>query len=146
MAQAAPTSGGMPRSGRTPDVFSAQMHARARVAIPVVTGLIYGYWAAANRRMGGPITGWNLLFGFLTALVFAVVLFAVLTIAPRLRRELHAVVWTAFMGVAFGFLYSQSGDSILRSIAMALAVAAVTFIVMFYRFYTHEDAAGHRIR
>ncbi|MFF7979771.1 hypothetical protein ACFZDK_11635 [Streptomyces sp. NPDC007901] len=146
MAQAAPTSGGMPRSSRTPDVFSAQAHARSRVAIPVVTGLIYGYWAAANRRSGGPITGWNLLFGFLTALVFAVVLFAVLTWAPRLRRELHAVVWTAFVGIAFGFLFSQSGDSILTSIAISLAVAAVAFILMFYRFYTHEDAAGNRIR
>ncbi|WP_089100347.1 hypothetical protein [Streptomyces hyaluromycini] len=146
MAQAAPTSGGMPRSGRTPDVFSAQVHARARVAIPIVTGLIYGYWAAANRRSGGPITGWNLLFGFLTALGFAVVLYAMLAYAPRLPRELHALVWTAFMGIAFGFLYSQSGDSILRSIGMSLAIAAVTFILMFYRFYTHEDAAGHRIR
>ncbi|MFD8817604.1 hypothetical protein ACFV23_40505 [Streptomyces sp. NPDC059627] len=146
MAQAAPTSGGMPRSGRTPDVFSAQTHARARVAVPVVTGLIYGDWAAANRRSGGPITGWNLLFGFLTALVFAVVLFALLTYAPRLSRELHAVAWTAFMGIAFGFLYSQTGESVLRSIGMSLAVAAVTFILMFYRFYTHEDAAGNRIR
>ncbi|MFD4502832.1 hypothetical protein [Streptomyces sp. NPDC058457] len=146
MAQAAPTSGGMPRSGRTPDVFSAQTHARARVAVPVVTGLIYGDWAAANRRSGGPITGSNLLFGFLTALVFAVVLFALLTYAPRLRRELHALVWTAFTGIAFGFLYSQTGESVLRSVGMSLAVAAVTFILMFYRFYTHEDAAGNRIR
>ncbi|WP_406438155.1 hypothetical protein OHB00_26465 [Streptomyces sp. NBC_00631] len=146
MAQAAPTSGGMPRSGRTPDVFSARMHARARVAIPIVTGLIYGDWAAANRRSGGPITGWNLLFGFVTAFVFAVVLFAVLTYSPRLPRELHAVVWTAFMGIAFGFLYSQTGEAIIRSIGMSVAVALVTFILMFYRFYTHEDAAGHRIR
>ncbi|MFD4605477.1 hypothetical protein ACFWPQ_46645 [Streptomyces sp. NPDC058464] len=146
MAQAAPTSGGMPRGGRTPDVFSAQTHARARVAVPVVTGLIYGDWAAANRRSGGPITGGNLLFGFLSALVFAVVLFALLTYAPRLSRELHAVVWTAFAGIAFGFLYSQTGESVLRSVGMSLAVAAVTFILMFYRFYTHEDAAGNRIR
>ncbi|MFF4899263.1 hypothetical protein [Streptomyces sp. NPDC001068] len=145
MTQAAPTTG-MPRRGPTPDIFSPQTHLMGRLAFPVVTGLIYGYWAAANRRSGGPITGWNLLFGFVTAVVFALVLFAVLTIASRLRREVHAVMWTAFMGIAFGFLYSQSGESILRCVAMSLSVAAVTFIVMFYRFYTHEDAAGHRIR
>jgi hypothetical protein len=136
----------MPRRGPTPDIFSPQAHVMARLAFPIVTGLIYGYWAAANRRSGGPITGWNLLFGFVTAIVFALVLFGVLTIAPRLRREVHALMWTAFMGIAFGFLYSQSGESILRSTGMSLAVAAVTFVVMFYRFYTHEDAVGHRIR
>ncbi|MFG3023055.1 hypothetical protein ACGFZQ_31655 [Streptomyces sp. NPDC048254] len=146
MAQAAPTTGGMPRRGPTPDIFSPHTHFMARVAFPVVTGLIYGYWAAANRRSGGPITGWNLLFGFVTAIVFALVLFGVLTIAPRLRREVHALMWTAFIGIAFGFLYSQSGESILRSTGMSLAVAAVAFVVMFYRFYTHEDAVGHRIR
>jgi hypothetical protein len=74
------------------------------------------------------------------------VLWAVMTYAPRLTRELHAVVWAAFAGIAFGFLYSSTGEAILRSIGMALAVAAVTLILMFYRFYTHEDAAGHRIR
>ncbi|MGW4905402.1 hypothetical protein [Streptomyces sp. NPDC004270] len=146
MAQAAPTTGGMRRRGPTPDIFSPHTHLMARVAFPVVTGLIYGYWAAANRRSGGPITGWNLLFGFVTAIVFALVLFGVLTIAPRLRREVHALMWTAFIGIAFGFLYSQSGESILRSTGMSLAVAAVAFVVMFYRFYTHEDAVGHRIR
>ncbi|MER7837338.1 hypothetical protein ABTY98_15870 [Streptomyces sp. NPDC096040] len=146
MAQAAPTSGGTRRDVRPPDIFSPQTHLMGRLALPIVTGLIYGYWAASNRRSGGSITGWNLLFGFVTAIVFALVLFGVLTIGPRLRREVHALMWTAFMGVAFGFLYSQSGESVLRSVGMSLAVAAVTFIVMFYRFYTHEDAAGHRVR
>ncbi|MEV7036231.1 hypothetical protein AB0N99_39135 [Streptomyces sp. NPDC093272] len=146
MAQAAPTAGGTSRRGPTPDFFSPHTHVMGRMALPIVTGLIYGYWAASNRRSGGPITGWNLLFGFVTAIVFALVLFGVLSIAPRLRREVHALMWTAFLGIAFGFLYSQSGGSILRSVGMSLAVAAVTFIVMFYRFYTHEDEVGHRIR
>ncbi|MEU9452745.1 hypothetical protein [Streptomyces sp. NPDC048277] len=146
MAQAAPTTGSRPRGGGTPDIFSARTHTRARVAISVVTGLIYGDWVAANRRSGGPITGWNLLTGFVSAIVFAVVLWAVMTYAPRLRRELHAVVWAAFAGIAFGFLYSSTGEAVIRSIGMALSVAAVTLIITFYRFYTHEDAAGHRIR
>ncbi|MGW0992226.1 hypothetical protein ACWD5V_02720 [Streptomyces sp. NPDC002523] len=159
MAQAAPAPGGTPRAGltapsggqapavyRPPDVFDARTHRIARVAVPVVLGLVYGYWAAANRRSGGPITGWNVLLGFVAAIVFAVVCTGMLTVGPRLRREMHAVMWTVFSGCAFGFLYSQSGESIIRSIGMSLAVAAVTFLVFFYRYYTHEDAAGHRIR
>ncbi|MFI2761092.1 hypothetical protein ACH5A3_19830 [Streptomyces echinatus] len=173
MAQAAPAPGGMPRPGRTPqaegratdvharppDVFDAHTHAMARIGVPVVLGLVYGYWVAANNRSGGEITGWNLLLGFVSALVFAVVCMALLALAPRMPREVHALLWSAFVGCAFGFLYSQSGsflstqgagqgsrDDLVRSVLMSLAVAAVTFIVVFYRYYTREDASGRRVR
>ncbi|GGV19453.1 hypothetical protein [Streptomyces griseoflavus] len=145
MAHAAPRTRGAIERGGTPDIFSAKAHRAALVALPVVLGLVYGYWAAANRRYGGPVTGWNLLFGFLTALVFAVVLIALLTLAPKLRRELHAVAWAAFCGIAVGFLFSQSGGSVLRGAALGLGVTAGVFAIMFYRFYTQEDAQGHRL-
>ncbi|MFF7970632.1 hypothetical protein [Streptomyces sp. NPDC007905] len=152
MAQAAPAPGATPRPtraavtrGPAPDVFDARTHRIARLTVPVLLGLVYGYWAAANRRSGSPVTGWNLLFGFVTAILFAVVLMAILTMAPRMRREARALTWTAFVGCAFGFLYSQTGESILRSIGMSLAIAAVTFAVFFYRYYTREDATGHRV-
>ncbi|MFG2514571.1 hypothetical protein [Streptomyces sp. NPDC048584] len=138
MAHAAPRSrAAIERSGTT-DVFSARAHTAAKIAVPVLLGLVYGYWAAGNRRDAGPITGWNLLFGFLTALVFAVVLMALLALAPRLPREAHAVTWGAFAGAAVGFLFSQAGGSVLRSTALALAVAAGVTLIMFYRYYTHE--------
>ncbi|MBD0842198.1 MULTISPECIES: hypothetical protein [unclassified Streptomyces] len=143
MAHAAPAPGARRRAPRTPDVFSARTHRAAAMATPVVLGLVYGYWAAANRRDGDAITGWNVLFGFVTALAFAVAYVAVRTLAPRLKRELHATLWAAFAGCAFGFLYSQAGPSVLRSTAMSLAVAAGVFAVLFYRYYTHEDAEGH---
>ncbi|MFF3461903.1 hypothetical protein [Streptomyces sp. NPDC002619] len=148
MAQAAPATGGMTRGGRLPDVFSERTHRIAKVAVPVVAGLVYGYWAAANTRYGGLITGWNLLFGFVTAIVFMAVCMGLIALAPRLRREVHAVLWAAFTGIAFGFLYSVSGrgQAILGSAGLALVVAAAVFIVLFYRYYTHEDAEGHRIR
>ncbi|MFI5684429.1 hypothetical protein [Streptomyces sp. NPDC051636] len=145
MAQAAPTSGEVSRTRRSPDLFDERTHAVARIAVPVTLGLLYGYWAAANRRAGGPITGWNLLFGFVTAIVFAVVYLGVQALAPRMRREQHALLWTAFAGCAFGFLYNQTGATVLRSAGMALAVAAVAFVVLFYRYYTHEDSAGRRV-
>ncbi|MEG3630982.1 transglutaminaseTgpA domain-containing protein [Streptomyces poriticola] len=149
MAQLVPASGRAPaiRRGqgpRTPDVFGPGVHLVAKWALPVVLGLVYGYWAASNRRAGGPITGWNLLFGFLTALAFAVAYVVVREVASRLRRELHAVLWAAFAGCAFGFLYSQTGSSVLLSTGLSLLVAAAFFAALFYRYYTHEDAAGHR--
>ncbi|GHH82225.1 hypothetical protein GCM10017771_05830 [Streptomyces capitiformicae] len=110
----------------------------------MLLGLVYGYWAAANNRSGGPITGWNLLFGFATAIVFAALYLAVQAVAPRLRREQHALLWAAFAGCAFGFLYQQAGHTVVRSTIMALGIAAAVFAVAFYRYYTHEDAAGRR--
>ncbi|MEV7240658.1 MULTISPECIES: hypothetical protein [unclassified Streptomyces] len=162
MAQAAPAPGGVP--GRTtapalggpdaaarhrpPDVFDERTHAIARWVLPIVLGLVYGYWAAANTRYGGPITGWNVLFGVVTGIVFFAVFRALEFFAARCRREVHAVLWAAFTGIAVGFLYSLSGrgHGVWESAVLALAVAVPTFGVLFYRYYTHEDAAGHRIR
>ncbi|MES4886887.1 hypothetical protein [Streptomyces sp. NPDC096012] len=160
MAQAAPAPGGMSRPGRTPeaegrttevrarppDVFDARTHKMARIGVPVVLGLVYGYWVAANGRDGAPVTGWNLLLGFVSAAVFAGVCMALLVLAPRMPREVHALLWTAFVGCAFGFLYSQTGATVLRSVLMSLLVSAATFVAFFYRYYTREDAFGHRTR
>ncbi|MER5434668.1 hypothetical protein [Streptomyces sp. NPDC002588] len=146
MAHAAPALRARAGASRTPDIFSARTHRIARWAVPVALGLVFGYWAAANNRSGGPITGWNVLLGFVAAIVFAALWMAVADMAPRLPRELHAGLWAAFAGCAFGFLYSETGASVLRSTGWALAVAASAFVTAFYRYYTHEDAEGHRIR
>ncbi|MFJ3137342.1 hypothetical protein ACIPK5_15735 [Streptomyces sp. NPDC086843] len=143
MAHAAPRTRGMIEQARTPDVFDARTHRAARVVLPVLTALVYGFWAAANRRYGGPITGWNLLFGFLTALVFAALFITLLTVGPKLRRAAHALAWAAFAGCAVGFLFSQSNGSIYRSVAVGVGIMAGVFLIMFYRYYTQEDAEGH---
>ncbi|WP_439959907.1 hypothetical protein [Streptomyces griseorubiginosus] len=155
MAHAGSTSGGMmgrvranraARPTRTPDLFDERVHTAGRYGIPVVLGLLYGFWAAANRRGGGEITGWNILFGFVTAAVFIVLCIAVATFAPLLRRELHSLVKSAFAGASIGFLYSQTGESVLRSAALGVVVTAGVFLVFFYRYYTREDAVGNRVR
>ncbi|MFD7434886.1 hypothetical protein [Streptomyces sp. NPDC059861] len=139
MAHAAPAPGA-PTTG-LPDIFSARTHMIARWAVPIGLGLVYGYWAAANRRDAGPITGWNLLFGFLTALVFILAYLGVREIAKRLHRGAHALVWAAFTGIAFGFLYSQTGYSVLRSAMMSVVVGGAVLVTLFYRYYTHERTA-----
>ncbi len=60
-------------------------------------------------------------------------------------REVHAVLWAAFAGTAVGFLYAQSGVAVFTCVVVSLAVAAGVFAVLFYRYYTHEDATGRRI-
>lgn len=148
MTYAAPASGGtsgraLPSGrppARTPDVFGPGVHAAAKWAVPVVLGLVYGYWAAANRRGGGPVTGWNLLFGFLTALAFMVLYAAVRAVARRLGRTPHAALWAAFAGSAVGFLYRQSvAATLLRSCGIGLAVGLSLFLMLFYRYYTREE-------
>ncbi|GGQ62081.1 hypothetical protein [Streptomyces flaveolus] len=148
MAHAVPTgrkpAGAIPR-GTTPDVFGPRTHLVAKWAVPVVAGLIYGYWAAANRRYGGPVTGWNLLFGFMTALAFVVLYAVVRAVAARLPREGHAVLWGAFAGSALGFLYAQSGVAMFTCILASLLLAGAVTAALFYVFYSREDATGHRI-
>ncbi|MEU2386317.1 hypothetical protein ABZ606_16965 [Streptomyces sp. NPDC012461] len=144
MAHAAPRSRVRNKRSGTPDIFSAQAHRIARFALPVVLGLVYGYWAAANRRYGGPITGWNLLFGFLTALAFIVLYLAVQWLAPRMKREVHAALWGAFTAASVGFLVSTTNYSVLWSMWLGLASGAALTALLFYRFHSREDAAGHR--
>ncbi|MFE9092840.1 hypothetical protein [Streptomyces sp. NPDC007264] len=135
------TTAGTPVTAyRPPDVFDRRAHMVARVAGSVLLGLVYGYWAAANRRSGGPITGWNVLFGLVCAVVFAALCIGMLRVAPRLARGAHALLWAVFTGIALGFLYSQTGQSVLRSCGLALAVAAAVFLFDYYRYYTPRSA------
>jgi FtsH-binding integral membrane protein len=118
----------------------------AKWALPVLLGLVFGFWAAANRRYGGPITGWNLLFGWLCALVFVVAYSVVREVARHLRREHHALLWAAFTGCATGFLISQSPYvSLLRAVIPALAAALGVFVMLFYVYYTREDPGGRSV-
>ncbi|GAA4796366.1 hypothetical protein [Streptomyces ziwulingensis] len=136
--------------GAVPDVFGPRAHLAGKVALTVVLGLLFGFWAAANRRDGGPITGWNALFGWLAALAFIVVFTAVGLLASKLPRERRALLWAVFAGIATGFLISQSPHvSLLRSVIPALATAVGVFAVLFYRSYASEAGAeteteGHR--
>ena len=128
MAHAAPASG---RRTRIPGT--------TKLAAPVLGGIVYGLWAAAIGRDAGPITGWNALLGVASAIAFAAVYLAIRAVAPRLSREPRALAWTAFAGIAFGFLYSLTDAGVLKSTVLACVVAGGVFAVVFYRYYTTED-------
>ncbi|MFD5651474.1 MULTISPECIES: hypothetical protein [unclassified Streptomyces] len=139
------TGTGRDTSGRrTPDVFGARTHLLAKWAMPLAIGLVYGYWAASVRRHGGPITGWNLLFGFMTVLAFALLWYVVRAVADRLPREGHAVLWGAFAGSALGFLYSGSGVAMFTCVLVSLLLAAAVTAGLYYLYATRQDAEEAR--
>lgn len=107
-------------------------------------GLVYGYWAASVSRRGGPVTGWNLFFGFMTALAFAVLCVAVREVARRLPRAGHAVLWSAFAGSALGYLYSGSGVAVFTCVVVSLLLTAAVTAGLAYWYYTHQDAEEGR--
>ncbi|MGW0602561.1 hypothetical protein [Streptomyces sp. NPDC002640] len=107
-------------------------------ALPLGLGLIYGFWAATNVRRGDGITGWNLFFGFATALVFMLALMALRALAPRLPRVRRAAAWAAFAGTALGFLVSTTNQSVLHSIFLGLAMAVGVFVSVLYRVSTRR--------
>ncbi|MET8577698.1 hypothetical protein [Streptomyces sp. NPDC005012] len=107
-------------------------------ALPLGLGLIYGFWAATDVRRGGPITGWNVFFGFATALVFMLALMALRALAPRLPHVPRALAWAAFAGMALGFLVSTTNQSVLRSVVLGLALAVGVFVSVLYRVSTHR--------
>jgi hypothetical protein len=116
-----------------------------KLALPLGLGLIYGYWAAANTRNGGPITGWNLFYGFMTALAFMLALTAMMALTPRLSRGIRAVAWAAFSGVALGFLVSTTDTSVIRSVVLGGALAVGVFVSALYRIETRpRPATGRR--
>ncbi|MEU3554423.1 hypothetical protein [Streptomyces fragilis] len=110
----------------------------------VGSGLIYGYWAAANTRDGGPITGWNTFYGFMTALAFMLALAAMLALTPRLSRGIRAVAWAAFTGVALGFLVSTTDTSVIRSVVLGGALAVGVFVSALYRIQTRPRPGDAR--
>ncbi|MBC9729429.1 hypothetical protein [Streptomyces sp. TRM68367] len=130
-----------------PDVFSERTHTVLRWVLAVGLGLLYGDWAAVNRRHGHAITGADLSLGILSALAFLVICLAVNRLVRRMRRDLHAlraVAWAAFTGAAVGFLYDQTGDASLRRIvATTLPIAAGVFALLFYHYHTRDHATHH---
>lgn len=105
-------------------------------------GVLYGLWVAANHRSGGPITTGNVLYGVVAGLIFMVVFFGLRMSGARLPRELRALAWGSFAGIAFGYLYSLPDASVLRSIGNAAIIGGVVGGATFYRYYTTEDARG----
>ncbi|MFD4630712.1 hypothetical protein ACFVYR_24725 [Streptomyces sp. NPDC058284] len=140
MAHAAPVyPAPAPGSGTHPTHSAHRSGTSALWAgLPLLLGVVYGIWASGIRRDGGPITTGNVVLGVVTGVIFAVVFFTLHRMAPALPRELRALSWMAFTGIAIGFLHSLTGSSVLWSVVLGLVVGAGVFVMVFYRYYTTE--------
>ncbi|MFJ6720900.1 hypothetical protein [Streptomyces sp. NPDC091259] len=136
MAHAAPTA---PRRPQLTTGADTRHVSRSALVLPLLLGLVYGVWAAFIQRQMGPVDAGNVFYGILCGVVFAGCVFALARFGPRLAREPHAAAWGAFAGIAIGYLFSLTNESVLRSTAIGLAVAVATGLTAFYRYYTHED-------
>ncbi|MGC5564915.1 hypothetical protein ACPYPG_19040 [Streptomyces sp. FR-108] len=112
---------------------------KAKLVLPALAGIVYGLWTSGIDRHAGPITGWNVLLGVVSALAFAAAAYGVHALAPRLPRELRAATWAAFAGISFGFLYSLTDAGVVKTVCLSLVITAGVLAVVFYRYYTTED-------
>ncbi|WP_405491162.1 hypothetical protein [Streptomyces sp. NBC_00096] len=111
---------------------------RAALARPLLMGLVYGVYAAFMKRQMGPVDAGNVFYGILCGAVFAACLMALARIGPRLAQEPHAAAYGIFGGVAFGYLYSLAGESILKSSGLGLLVGAGVGMAAFYRYHARR--------
>ncbi|MFJ8311832.1 MULTISPECIES: hypothetical protein [unclassified Streptomyces] len=117
----------------------AHQLSRAVLAIPVVLGVVYGFYAAYIQRGGGAITGGQIVLGVVSGLLMIILGAGLLSIQSALPRELRAGAYATLFGAGIGFLHSLTGESVVRASGMGLVFAGVMFAASFYWFYTHED-------
>ncbi|MEV6547797.1 hypothetical protein AB0M57_03700 [Streptomyces sp. NPDC051597] len=110
----------------------------ALIALPLVTGVFYGFWAASISRRGGEVTGGNIALGLVSGAVIAALGLGLLLIQGRLPRELRALAFGTLFGAGTGFLYAQSGESVLGAAGMGAVLGAGMGLAAFYVFYTRE--------
>ncbi|MFD9795965.1 hypothetical protein ACFWXK_33995 [Streptomyces sp. NPDC059070] len=110
----------------------------ALMALPVVIGVCYGFWAASISRRGGEVTGANIALGLVSGAVVAALGLALLTIQNRLPREARALAYGALFGAGTGFLYAQSGESVFGASMMGALLGGGMLAAAFYVFYTRE--------
>ncbi|MEV6163525.1 hypothetical protein AB0L71_16625 [Streptomyces sp. NPDC052052] len=117
-------------------------HSAASWAIPVTLGAAYGLYASFILRNHGASGGRQFWYGLITAVVLAVLCFALGRIQHRLLPLVRGVAYGALTSAAIGLLVGLTGSSVLRSSALGLSVGLGMFIASFYLFYTHEQVRG----
>ncbi|NUK10457.1 hypothetical protein HRW18_21215 [Streptomyces lunaelactis] len=116
----------------------ARHHGSLSWALPVTLGVAYGIYVVAIDRGAKGFTSGQFVLGVVSGLVLAALAFALGRIQQALPRELRSAAYAALCGVAIGFLYSLTGESVLKSAGMGVIFAAVMFAASFYVFYTRE--------
>ncbi|GAA2433531.1 hypothetical protein GCM10010433_37730 [Streptomyces pulveraceus] len=132
------THAAMPARGRSGPRARAHGHSALSWAIPVTLGAVYGLYASFILRNNGATGFRQFWYGLITAVVLAVLCFALGRIQHRMLPLVRAAAYGALTAAAIGLLVGLTDSSVLRSSALGLAVGLGMFITTFYIFYTHE--------
>ncbi|MFI0238342.1 hypothetical protein [Streptomyces sp. NPDC016845] len=138
MAHAAPAPARSTQAGR-PATPSASMTA---LALPVLAGILYGFWAANIERYGHEVTGGNIALGLISGVLVAALCFGIHLWSARQGVRhilLRALVWGVFAGAAIGFLHSLANGAVVWSMLLGLAVGVGVLLGTLYRFYSSSE-------
>ncbi|MFJ8861092.1 hypothetical protein ACIRD8_22020 [Streptomyces sp. NPDC102451] len=113
-------------------------HTALAWAVPLVLGVILGFWAFFINRDGGATTSGQIWLGVVSGVAFAALCYLLAQVRWSLPRELRATAFGVLAGGAVGFLSSLNGRSVLMSGFIGLVVGAGTLATMFYAYYTRE--------
>ncbi|MFE4690821.1 hypothetical protein ACFRH6_12265 [Streptomyces sp. NPDC056749] len=130
----------MPARRRTrPSTPAHHGHGPLSWAMPLVLGVILGFWAFFIKRDGGATTDGQIWLGVISGVAFAALCYALVRVRWSLPRELRAAAYGVLTGGAVGFLYSLHGNSVLASGLLGLVLAIGMTCTMFYAYYTREN-------
>ncbi|MFD4758502.1 hypothetical protein ACFWOJ_06325 [Streptomyces sp. NPDC058439] len=132
------THAAMPTRGRPRRRSRTRQHTASAWAVPATLGAAYGLYASFILRNNGASGGRQFWYGLITAVVLAVLCFALGRIQHTLLPLVRGAAYGALTAAAIGLLVGLTGSSVLRSSALGLAVGLGMFITAFYIFYTHE--------
>ncbi|MFB7913575.1 hypothetical protein [Streptomyces sp. NPDC056061] len=107
-------------------------------AVPAVLGAVYGLYASFILRNHGATGYRQFWYGLLTAVVLAVLCFALGRTQRSMLPLVRGAAYGALTAAAIGLLVGLTGSSVLRSSALGLSVGLGMFVTAFYIFYTHE--------
>ncbi|MEU2869185.1 hypothetical protein ABZ769_08260 [Streptomyces olivoreticuli] len=107
-------------------------------AVPATGGFMLGLYAVFLSSQNGYSTLGSWLMGIVVALVSAGAGYVLIRERKKMVTEVRAIAYGSLFGVSMGFLYSLSGDSVLRSIEIGLLLGLGMGLASYYLFYWHE--------
>ncbi|MEV6398520.1 hypothetical protein AB0M39_27730 [Streptomyces sp. NPDC051907] len=113
-------------------------HGSLSWALPLALGALYGFYAGFLRRQHAVLDWGDVLFGLVVGVIMAGLVYILGRYQHLLRRELRAAAYGGLFGAGMGFLYSQSGDSILKGVGLGFALGLAMFGTSYYLFYMRE--------